>query len=325
MSTKNKNNHDDQEIDLSFLSDKVNGLSEWISGIVFKSIQFILRNIVIVGILFALGVGIGLYLDRTSKVYDNQIVVQPNFGSTDYLYSKIDLIQSKIQDNDTVFLKSIGLENPSDLLKIEVKPVIDIYQFVTNNTQNFELLKLMAEDGDMKKIVEEKLTSKNYSFHLISFKTKTKVSHKVMIDPILNYLNNSGFFRKVQKVYIDNIYVKMKENDIIIGQIDAFLSGFSTEMRGTAKNDKLIYYNENTQMNDIIVSKNNLISEQGRLRLNLVDLDKIIKEINSTLNIRNTESVNGKLKLILPLLFLFLFIFTKAFFSFYKRQAAKNK
>jgi hypothetical protein len=38
-----------------------------------------------------------------------------------------------------------------------------------------------------------------------------------------------------------------------------------------------VYYNENTQLNDVIQTKDKLIKEQGNLRLELVNADKIVK------------------------------------------------
>ena len=84
---------------------------------------FFKRNIVWVGILFVLGVGLGFYLDKTTKVYEHQIIVTPNFGSNSYLYSKVNLLKSKIAEEDTVFLKNIGFKNVKDISKIEIKPI----------------------------------------------------------------------------------------------------------------------------------------------------------------------------------------------------------
>jgi len=161
MSTNEKRNSDDQQIDLFLISAKIGEFFQGINTIIFKAIQFVLKHIVILGILFVIGVGLGMYFDKTNKVYDHEIIVQPNFESTDYLYAKVALLTSKIKQKDSVFLKAIGIKNPSKLVKIDIAPVIDIYKFINSgdkdrNVLNFELLKLMADDGDLKKIVEEK-------------------------------------------------------------------------------------------------------------------------------------------------------------------------
>jgi len=321
-------NNDNQEIDLSQISKKIGNFFENISTSIFKGFLFFKRNILWVGILFIIGVGIGLYLDKTTKVYDNEMIVEPNFGSTDYLYAKINLISSKINDGDTVFLKEVvGIQEPKKLKKISITPIVDVYKFIENKDKdnNFELLKLMAEDGDIKKIVNETLTSKNYPYHLISFTTDKQTSNEKTVQPLLNFLNNSDYYKVIQKEYLNNVKIKMVENDSIISQINGILNAFSSTANGSQKSDKLVYYNENTQLNDVIKTKDALVNEQGFRRLELVNLDKIVKDNSATLNIKNTKSTNGKMKLVLPFLFISIFISIGFFRAYYRRQMAKLK
>ena len=325
MSTTPKNT-DNQDIDLSEISKKIGGFFENISTAIFRGFLFFRRNILWVGILFIIGAGLGFYLDKTTKVYDNEIIVSPNFGSVDYLYAKIDLISSKINDNDTVFLKEVvGLKEPKKLKKIAIMPITDVYKFINNSDKNFEFVKLLAEDGDIKKIVNENLTSKNYSNHLISFTTDKQTSNGKTVAPILNFLNNSDYFKIIQKESLNNLKVKMVENDSIISQINGLLNTFSSTANGSQKSDKLVYYNENTQLNDIIKTKDALVIEQGSHRIDLVNFDKIVKDNSATLNIKNTQDVNGKMKFILPLFLIFIFILVGYFKSYYKHQMAKLK
>ena len=324
MSTSPQTNQNDQEIDLGQLSKKIGEKVQSFIDWMFDGFLFIIRNKFIIGGLFILGAGLGFYMDKTIKEYDHQVIVTPNFGSTDYLYSKINLVNSKIKERDTVFLKKIGIKKPKRISKIEVEPIVDIYRFVGDNERNFEMLKLLAEDGDLKKIVEDNLTSKNYQFHLISYVTEEVSTEEEILNPLLGYLNENEFYKKVQKEYINNINIKIKENDSIISQIDGILNQFSKAVGSNQKSDKLVYYNENTQLNEVIKTKEALINEQGLKRLELVTSDKIIKENSFTLNIENRKALNGKKKLILPFLFVGLFLLFGVLRSFYRRQLAKR-
>lgn len=317
-------NNDNQEIDLSMVSKKIGSFFENIATQIFKAFLFFKRNKVWVGILFVLGAGLGYYVDKSSKIYDNQLIVSPNFGSTDYLYAKIELINSKIEDGDTLFLKEVvGVKNPIKLKGITINPIMDVYKFIDNKAQNFELIRLMAEDGDIKKVVNESITSKNYPYHMISFTTLDVTSNKATVQPILDYLNDSNYYRIIQKEYVNNVKIKMVENDSIIGQINGFLNTFNNTVGGSQKSDKLVYYNENSQLDEIIKTKDALINEQGNHRIELVSLDKIIKDSSTTLNIKNSEALNGKLKFALPLIFIFLFVLGGVLKSYYKKQMAK--
>ncbi|QGK76222.1 hypothetical protein [Flavobacterium sp. SLB02] len=324
MSTKVPQDNSGQEIDIFQLSKSIGGFFERINSIIFQSIHFFVRKWIIVLILVIVGFGIGWYLDSNKKTFENQIIVTPNFGSVDYLYSKINLIESKIIAGDTAFLKNeVGIQNPKSIKKIETKPIADVYKFIEDKEQNFELIKLMAEVGEVKKVLEDNITSKNYTFHSISFITDKITNEKDIVEPLLKYLNSSEYFKTLQKIGYKNLEQQIIQNDTIIAQIDQVLNGFSNTVKNGSKNDKLIYYNENTQLNDIIKTKQYLIIDQGKYRLKLINYDKAIKDINSTLNIHSAKITNGNLKLLLPFLFIFIFVLIHLFLKFYRNQLFK--
>ena len=324
MSNSPQTSSDNQEIDLDQLSKRIGSKIQSFIDWLFDGILFVRKNIIVIGILFVLGAGLGFYLDRTSKIYSHEVIVNPNFGSTDYLYSKIGLIDAKIKEGDTLFLQQIGIKNPKKFARIEIEPIVDVYRFINTNDQNFEMLKLMAEDGDLKKIIEDNATSKNYMYHKITYTTKDVTNEDKTLTPLLNYLNDSDFYRKIQKEYLSNVSIKIQENDSIISQINGVMNQFTNAVGSNQKSDKLVYYNENTQLNDVIKTKEALINEQGNKRLELVTSDRIVKDNSYTLNVENTKATNGKMKLILPLLFIGIFVVVSMFIRFYKRQLAKR-
>jgi len=324
MSTSPQTNPNDQEIDLGVLVKKIgSGIQAFIDWI-FDWILFVKRNIIILLVLILIGIVGGYLIDKNNRIYEHQIIVSPNFGSTDYLYSKVELISSKIKEKDTVFFNSIGVKDPTKLFKIEIEPILDVYSLVNEKQQNFDLLKLMAEEGEIDKVVKNKIISKNYSRHLIKYKTEGKTKNDVTLDPLLKYLNQSVYFAHIQKEYINNIKLKIDANTAMINQINGILNTFSEASANNQKSDKLVYYNENSQLNDIIKNKDELIKEQGRLRIDLVSSDKIIKENSFILNIESKGILNGNIKLILPLVLLGLFFLFSIFRSFYRNQLAKR-
>lgn len=315
--------HED-DINLSQLATGVSTLFQRLRTGIFNSIRFFVNHKWILSILLIGGFAIGLFIETVKTSYDHYILVQPNFGSTDYLYAKVDEINAKVKEQDTVYLKSIGINKPKDIFKIEVKPIIDVYKFVNTSVQNFELLKLMSDDSDIKKIIEDTPTSKNYTYHLIKLSTKNKTNQRMMIAPILAYLNQSAFYKQIQKVYIQNAQIKMKANEVLIAQIDGYLNGLAAGSPSPA-GEKMVFYTEKTQLNDVIQTKDILVKEQGNLRIEKISIDKIIKDNHITLNTEASSKLNSALKFILPLLFMGLFIFAKNFIRFYQQEALKNQ
>ena len=334
MNTPPNNTSDNQEIDLSQISKRIGKSYQSFLGWIFNCIQFLIKNIIYLFILGFLGLLIGYFLDKGSKTYKHEVYVRPNFGSTNLLYSKIDLLESKVKERDTVFFKSIGIKNPKSISLIEIDPIIDIYGFVnerTNtvsnaqNTQNFELLKLLSESSDINKIIKDDVTGRNYGTHLIHITTKGKIKTEDFITPILNYLNNEEYYKNFQKEYIENINIKIAKNEEIIKQIDVILEEFSSKTNTSQKSDKLIYYNENTELNEIIKTKNELISNQAEYRLELLSISKIIKDKSIVLNIKDVKSIFLKMKFILPFLFILIFIIFGRIRLFYQKQSIKYK
>lgn len=316
-------NPNDQEISFSDISRSVGSMFQRLNRFIFTSIQFVIRNIVILLILVAVGVGIGIYLDGKNRMYKHQLIVSPNFGSVDYLYSSIELINAKIKERDSAFLSSIGFKQPLNLIKIKVEPIVDVYKFVnrTGSEIDFQMLKLMAENGDMKKIIEDPTTSRNYTTHLINFSTKGRTSNAATIEPLLKYLNSSKYFEQLHQQTLKNVELKMLANARTIAQIDGFLDELARS-EGSTKSTA-VYVSENRQLNDVIQTKDALLQEQAYLRIELVGYDKIVKESTVITNIESDSSVNGNFKIWLPLLLIFIFLLLRSLRRFYKAQQLK--
>ena len=88
-------------------------------------------------------------------------------------------------------------------------------------------------------------------------------------------------------------------------------------------NEKLVYYNENLNLDAIIRTKDSLFSEIDKLKIEQYNTGKTIKEQGTVLNIKSNKIFKGKLIFILPLVFVGLFIFFSFFISFYKKQSLK--
>lgn len=320
MSTTPQRTSDDQEIDLSQISQRVNNGFKKTGNLFFNGFRFMVKNAIILTLLVAAGIGIGYFVDNTKKSYDHEIIVIPNFGSSDYLYGKIDLINAKIKEKDTAFLKSLGLKFPASLSKISIEPIVDPYNFIRDREENFELLKLMAEDGSMEKVLKDRVTSKNYAFHMISFTTKGKATNESTIAPLLASLNQNQYFKVLQKNVIENVKVKIQYNEQTLNQINAILNSFSNEVNGkNARSGNLVYYNENTQLDEVLKAKYDLVSEQGNRRIELLNYEKIVKEVSVVSNIEKPSAGI----FIVPLVLVALFIMVKLLFDFYKKQSLK--
>ena len=209
-------NSQDQEIDLGQIG---KGIKNFFNGMVnafFDFLFFIKKKIIIIAVLFIAGVVAAFLLD--SKVYNHEISVIPNFGSNEYLYKKIEQVNTKLREDDAVFFKELGIKNYEDILSVEIEAYPAIYNFVNNKEEenNFELIKLMAEDGNIDKIMKDEITSKNYYHHKISIQTEGMFKKEEFIIPLLNYLNSNSYYETQQKITQKNLVDKLASNNSLI-------------------------------------------------------------------------------------------------------------
>lgn len=313
---------DNPEIDLTQISRMMGRLSDRFAGWIYRCMLFVKRNSIVLILLLIIGLVAGYFMDREKIAYNQDIIVKPNFKSSDYLYAKIYLLNSKIRENDTVFFKKIGVLQSSKIMSIKIEPIVDVYDFVEDNPQNLEVLKLMADGNDIKKVLVDKNTSKNYKNHLIRIQTKERISHSDFIKPILEYLDESVFYKEIQTISIQNLKTKIAQNDITIAQIDGILNSYSIAGPNKAS-DKLMYYNENTQLSEVLKNKENLVKENGKAKIELLSSDKIIKENSSTLNQKDNTRIYRERIIILPLVLISIFLLACYSIAFYKRQRVK--
>jgi hypothetical protein len=314
-------NSQEQEIDLSQIGKSISKGFQKAVNRCFDLLFFIQKKLLIVFVLFVIGGGLGFYLDKEPN-YTNDIVVIPNFGSNEYLYDKINLISLKLKEKDQAFFTKIGINNIKDFISIEIQPINGIYNFINSESQknNFELVKLMAEDGDVDKIMQDQTTSKNYYLHGINIKTAVAYQQKDLIDPLLNYLQQSEYFAKLHKIHQKNLEEKLVVNIKIISQIDQILLSLSQNKTSVG-----VSISENTGLSDLIEKKDDLILENQRLAANRLEFEKIIKDQDILLNQMNTSGANNKMKFILPLLLVLFYLLGYWFSKVYKQQKQRIK
>ena len=313
-------NSQDQEIDLGQIG---KGIKNFLNGIVnsfFDFLFFIKKKIIIISILIIVGILLAFSLD--SKVYKHEISVIPNFGSNEYLYKKIEQVDTKLREKDILFFNELGIKSYEDILSIEIEAYPGVYDFIKTNSEektNFELLKLMAEDGNIDKILKDEMTSKNYYHHKITIETKGMFKKEELITPLLNYLNTNSYFENLQKISYNNLKEKIIFNDSLSKQIDKLIILMSSNSgSGT------ISISEKNSIPELIEKKDKLIKENQQSFLAENIYDKIIKEESIIINIREYKTLLLNNKILFPLILILLYFVIYSFSIFYKKQLTRS-
>jgi len=316
MNTEQKNISNDQEIDLSQLS---NNIGSWVRRSIdnfFIFLFFLKRHILIIAALLIIGFGIGLLLDFQTKTYTSEVLVTSNYSGNDYLYSKIKTIEAKIEEQDSVFLRQIGFSNPKEILSIKIEPIIGIYSFINTNSTisnngqnspNFEMIKLLSESSDLNKVLKDEVTSKNYPNHKIIVITRNRIGKDNVVNPLLKYLNTDDYLDKILKTSIENVIQESEANIKTAQQIDTIIASIANNLNKN-KNASLLVNNENSQLSELIKQKKDLLNQNLNNKIKLIDLTYIVRDVSVALNLEEVKGLNGKMKFILPILFICAFL-----------------
>lgn len=323
-------NNTNSEIDLGELSRKAKSFFSSIGDAFFEAILFFRRYFIVVILLLAAGIALGFYKDQSMPRYMQKMFVVPNFGSVDYLYEAIETLNTKADQNDYSFLSQIGIKDPSAISKIEIDPVVDIYGFANINPYaeeespeyvNYQIFRLMSEKGDINKVMEDKVTARNYKNHIITITTKGRASKEDVLTPILNYFNTNSYYKKLQEQGKKDLDMSIASKEASIKHIDDILTSVSQR----TNSGSLVAYNDNTDLSELVKNKNKLVVELAQNKIDRINYDDVVKEGSSMLNIKDPGITSGRMKYIYPILFILLFMLGVRFVKFYKKQVEKRK
>jgi hypothetical protein len=324
--TNQTNNTEIKDISLSEVSTKVKGYFSRVNDSLFDGILFIKKYIIAIAVIVLLGAGYGYYKDSNDTQFETKVFVVSNFGSADYLYQQIENLNSKIYNPE--FKKATGVNESNKLVRLKVEPVLDIYNFINNpyndkyeNDRNYEVFRLISENGDMKKVVKDDLTSRNFNAHVITITTTGFASEEKDIRPVITYLNSNPYFKSLQVEGLKSLDIKLALNDSTIKQIDGILNSFpETAAKGTG-----VVLNDHADISEVINLKERLLKEQALNRVNKINYTSIIKDSSMALNMSDGSMLTGNMKYIVPLMLLLAFVVVVRFTIFYKKQVNKRK
>lgn len=305
----------DQEIDLGQIG---KGISNFFKGVIdsfFKFLFFLKKKLVILIALSVLGIVAAFFLG--SKSYTHEVSVIPNFKSNEYLYTKIAQINSKLREKDRAFFSQIGIQHSDRIKKIEIEAYPALFPFVNDkeNENNFELIKLMTEEGGMDKIMNDETIGMNYYHHKITITSQGMLSKEAFIAPLLKYLNTSPYFENQQKIYLKNVRDKIILNDSLIAQIDKIIDLLSSN-----SSNATVSISEKNSLPELVQKKDELIYANQIFRIKESNYDKIIKEESSVINIRKFDPLLLNLKVFLPLLLIIGYLIGYALLNAAKRR-----
>tara|TARA_B110000003_G_scaffold42848_2_gene40216 strand:- start:23489 stop:24529 length:1041 start_codon:yes stop_codon:yes gene_type:complete len=213
MST-NKNNKE-EEVDLgslfliigkgfkklfNFIESLFKGFFHYIISILlfvkFHFIKFLIATLI--------GGGIGLYLELSKEnTFGSNLLVQPNFNSTQQLYNNINYYNDLVKQKKTSLLASIfqiDTTEAATLKKFKITPIItdnDIINSYNNFILSVDTLTVKSYDFEQFK---ESFTDYDYSIHTIEVEATVNDIFSGLDEVIIASLVNNNYFDRIKKL-----------------------------------------------------------------------------------------------------------------------------
>lgn len=262
------------EVDLNFFFKRINLLIRKSILNVFRAINFLFKNWIKILFIGIIGIAYGYYSDiSATKIYKNEGIVIPNFGSVDYLYGTIDELNTRIKRKDTVFLKNILGNNYKALRKVDIEAVADVNHIVTSRDQ-IDIYRVLYQNKDFEEFASNAAINKNFKYHRINFTIKGEGRSQQVIKDILDYWNNNEHFKDYKKIYIQNTEFEIVEKRKMITQVDSIINslGVNRVHEGAGIN-----ISNNGNMHLLLTEKSNLLEQLREAEIKLSDYSSPIK------------------------------------------------
>jgi len=319
MNKENKNN-EYSEIDLAEIPKRVGGFLKMMNNKINETLFFLIKKAKIIVPLFIIGFVLGAYLDSKPTSYKHEVIVYPNFESIDYLYSKIEFINSKIKLRDTLFLESLKIDRKLKLSSIKITPIADPFLMIEEKKEYLDLIKLLVDGGDVDKFLASEIVTRKFKSHKIEFVTGEKINDdSEVIEIVLDYLNNNEYFEALRKQEVENIQNTIAEYDTMNLQANDVLKSINNRTIESKANENISINNEYISYNDVLRVKEELLENKNKMALNLVMYDKTIKDIQTSKNLIHGKLLKGLSKFVFAFLFVFLYVLLIRISKFMKK------
>ncbi len=291
------------------------------------------KNLIKIGVLIALGVGIGLLMNKLiPKKLKTEVIVKPNFESKDYLYATVDELASNILSKDTIFFKNMDVDVAKlDNFSIEIAPIEEVEEdkeIIEQNNKYLEILQNSQNNEFILSVIKSEILQNSAPIHRITFYFKNAITGEDYARKMINYMNSNPYFKDLQKVSAKNSEMRIEKNNGLINQIDELVAGYSKNLTNregaTSQSQGMVLLGGENGLNipNLLSLKNKLVRETEDKRLELLEQTNAVNIQNFGKTQVVKKSLLGKNLVLFPSILLGAFFLLS--FILYLNKKAKE-
>jgi hypothetical protein len=309
MSEQTSQNASD-EIDLGVVFEKIKSFFKSILIGIIQIFQFFWKHKIRLLILLFISISLQYALyTQSEKVYTNEYLLRTNYGSTEYVYKKINSINIQLEAKDSLYIQDIFGEHYDKVIEIEVFPVIDVYGLVNKSKENKETFELLLDEyGDIS-FLNNEINISEYTTHKIKIYIEGQAYNERISNRLYDYLASNLYYNELKTATLESYKEQLEQSKTIRSQIDSILK----DQKGNTfpkLDNNAINFSGSQDLNELLSRKQGLLTNDLSLRNRLSSNDEVLKIIDSSFGVFSEE--RNQSYLIIPSIFLgiyFLFFF----------------
>ncbi|MDC7995001.1 hypothetical protein [Altibacter sp. HG106] len=310
MSTKDTHERD---MDLADLFDLVGQWFYRVMKHVFRAIAFLFKFWWVIALLIIGGVLLGI-LAGGAENHKSVLVVKTNFESQPYVYNAIEQFNANLEEDDTLFLRSVGLQPEEPAIRaVEISPVVDVVKLlekIESSDRTFETIvsELEVKEDDGGVFASEKFYS-NYDYHklILSFHSEDGLKK---LPSLLNYVNEQPYIKELVQEARKNYQERIDQNERSIAQMNKVIDVYTdASAMVNQTSSSLSFYNNasSISLREIFLYKSELTEENEILKNNMVGLEDALVVVSSAQTARDV-GITDKKHIVYPFMLVFFFL-----------------
>lgn len=280
------------EIDLGQLFQIIKNGFKSLGNVALHIFLFLKKNLLILLGLILLGVGINYGLNQVvSEKLKTEVIVRPNFESTDYLEDVVEELKINFITKNETFLKSLGIAlEDSKGFEIDLEPILDEElesdQKIMNQLRYLETLNNFKDQGFAMDILKSELAEKSVINYKLTLQYNDAQKGPEIADKIIEYINTNEYFNQIKEVYFNNAKSRIANNSNLIKQIDDVVANYSNSLRPNSGllSNKLVYADKEP------LNVESLLDLKARLLKDIEEKNVELKQQSSVISILNYGS-----------------------------------
>lgn len=337
-----KNNlKENKELDIVVLLEKIKLLFLGILLQFFRKSKLFLSAWKQLLVIIIFGVVAGYFLNdkENDSTKEASALIKINFDAGNYVYNTIDLINQKINSEDTDFFSNdLKLNSDEKIDEVSITPVIDIKDIMVNDINANEIRALFEnleyEDGFS---VSEGFKP-DYDYHNLKISVSGNSSIET-INKIIEFINNNPMFIELRERNFQRITTILYDNEETIKQIDKLLENITlsalpnttvptddeiqwhgSKSAATAfklESSGLYIDNKDFKPTELIKTKITLQNENQELKKERLTAKETVMIVNNSNVLITDNSLFSNKMVYYPILFFFIYLIAFSLVSLY--------